>query len=201
MTTTKRKFSPLSIAIAIIVLVLVVGAWMGYNGLVNQEEGVNTEFANLQNQYQRRSDLVPQLVNTVKGYAKHESQTLEEVVKARAQATKVQISADELTPEKMRQFSESQNELSAAIGKLLAISENYPNLKASENFLGLQTQLEGTENRIAEARKKYNEAVKEYNLKVRRFPSNLMAGLFGFDKKEPFAAEAGAEKAPGVSFD
>lgn len=171
-----------------------------YNGLVTKDEGVSTAWADLQSQYQRRSDLIPNLVSTVKGYAKHESETLEGVVSARARATQVTVDADNLTPEKLQQIQAAQGELSAALGKLLAISENYPQLKANENFSELQAQLEGTENRINESRRLYNEAVQNYNVSVRRFPNNLLSGMFGFEKKAKFEAEAGADKAPKVEF-
>lgn len=183
-----------------VVLLLAVAALSTYNGLVKQDEAVSTAWGNLQSQYQRRSDLIPNLVNTVKGYAEHERGTLEDVVAARAKATQLTVGADELTPEKMREIQAAQGELSAALGRLLAISENYPQLRASENFSELQAQLEGTENRINESRRLYNEAVQTYNVAVRRFPANIVAGMGGFDKKTKFEAEAGAEKAPEVKF-
>lgn len=183
-----------------VVLLLAVAALSTYNGLVKQDEAVSTAWSNLQSQYQRRSDLIPNLVNTVKGYAEHERGTLEDVVAARAKATQLTVGADELTPEKMREIQAAQGELSAALGRLLAISENYPQLRASENFSELQAQLEGTENRINESRRLYNEAVQTYNVAVRRFPANIVAGMGGFDKKTKFEAEAGAEKAPEVKF-
>lgn len=183
-----------------VVLLLAVAALSTYNGLVKQDEAVSTAWSNLQSQYQRRSDLIPNLVNTVKGYAEHERGTLEDVVAARAKATQLTVGADELTPEKMREIQAAQGELSAALGRLLAISENYPQLRASENFSELQAQLEGTENRINESRRLYNEAVQTYNVAVRRFPANIVADMGGFDKKTKFEAEAGAEKAPEVKF-
>ena len=171
-----------------------------YNKLVEQEETVEQKWADVQTQYQRRADLIPNLVNTVKGYAAHESETLEAVVAARSRATQFTLNADELTPEKLAEYQAAQGEVSQALGRLLAISENYPDLKANEQFSELQAQLEGTENRIAEARRIYNEAVQTYNVSVRRFPNNIWAMIFGFEKKSPFAAEAGAEKAPTVEF-
>jgi LemA protein len=185
-----------------LVVVGILAIWMiiGYNGLVSQEEGVNTEWSNVQTQYQRRSDLIPNLVNTVKGYAKHESETLEKVMAARSKATQLTVDAENLTPEKMQQIQASQGELSSALGRLLAITENYPDLKANQNFSELQAQLEGTENRIAESRRLYNEKVKDYNISIRRFPNNLLAGLFGFEKKMTFEADAAAQQAPTVSF-
>lgn len=189
------------VAIGIVVLLLVAGTLTTYNGLVAKDEAVSTSWGNVQAQYQRRSDLIPNLVSTVKGYAKHESQTLENVVTARAKATQVTVEAEELTPEKMKQVQAAQGELSAALGKLLAISESYPELKANENFSELQAQLEGTENRINESRLKYNNAVQEYNVSVRRFPANIVAGMFGFEKKTMFEADATAQEAPTVNFD
>lgn len=188
------------IAVGLVILVLLGGALSSYNGLVNKDEAVSTSWANLQSQYQRRSDLIPNLVNTVKGYAKHESETFENVVAARARATQVTVSADELTADKLQEIQTAQGELSAALGKLLAVSENYPQLRANENFSELQAQLEGTENRINEARRQYNETVQTYNVSVRRFPNNIVAGMFGFEKKNKFEAEKGAEQAPQVEF-
>lgn len=203
MTTTngRKKVSPTLITLAAVATILVIFTWTSYNGLVSRDETINEAFGNLQSQYQRRTDLVPNLVNTVKGYAQHEASTLQAVVDARAKATQISVSPDNLTPEKLRQLQQAQGELSAALGKLLAISENYPDLKASQNFLTLQEQLEGTENRITVARDNYNKAVKEYNKKVRTFPNNIISGLFGFENREMFAAEAGADKAPAVSFE
>ncbi len=194
------KASTTLIVVALVVVVVAMSAFSMYNGLVTKDEGVSTAWADLQSQYQRRSDLIPNLVSTVKGYAKLESETLEGVVSARARATQVTVDADNLTPEKLQQIQAAQGELSAALGKLLAISENYPQLKANENFSELQAQLEGTENRINESRRLYNEAVQNYNVSVRRFPNNLLSGMFGFEKKAKFEAEAGADKAPKVEF-
>ncbi len=188
------------IVIGVVVLLLVGGALTSYNGLVQKDEAAATAWSNVQSQYQRRADLIPNLVNTVKGYAKHESTTLESVVAARAKATQLTVNADELTPEKMKQLQAAQGELSQALGRLLMITENYPELKANENFRDLQAQLEGTENRINESRRQYNEVVKAYNIGIRSFPANIVAGLFGFEKRTPFEAEAGAEKAPSVEF-
>ena len=188
------------IVIGVVVLLLVGGALTSYNGLVQKDEAAATAWSNVQSQYQRRADLIPNLVNTVKGYAKHESGTLESVVAARAKATQLTVNADELTPEKMKQLQAAQGELSQALGRLLMITENYPELKANENFRDLQAQLEGTENRINESRRLYNESVKAYNVGIRTFPANIMAGIFGFEKRTAFEAEAGAEKAPSVEF-
>lgn len=188
------------IVVGVVVVLLIGGSLTTYNGLVQKDEAVATAWSNVQSQYQRRADLIPNLVNTVKGYAQHESATLEQVVAARAKATQLTVSADELSPEKMKQLQAAQGELSQALGRLLMITENYPDLKANENFLDLQAQLEGTENRINESRRIYNESVQTYNVGIRRFPANVVAGMFGFDKRTPFEAEAGAEKAPKVEF-
>lgn len=188
------------LVIGVLILIMVGGTLTTYNGLIAKDEAVTTAWGNIQSQYQRRADLIPNLVSTVKGYAKHESETLENVMAARAKATQVTINSDNLTPEKLKQYQAAQGELSQALGRLMAVSENYPNLKANENFSELQAQLEGTENRINESRQIYNSAVQTYNVSVRRFPANIVAGMFGFDKKNQFEAEAGAEKAPKVEF-
>lgn len=188
------------LVIGVLILIMVGGTLTTYNGLIAKDEAVATAWGNIQSQYQRRADLIPNLVSTVKGYAKHESETLENVMAARAKATQVTVNADNLTPEKLKQYQAAQGELSQALGRLMAVSENYPNLKANENFSELQAQLEGTENRINESRQIYNSAVQTYNVSVRRFPANIVAGMFGFDKKNQFEAEAGAEKAPKVEF-
>lgn len=188
------------LVIGVLILIMVGGTLTTYNGLIAKDEAVATAWGNIQSQYQRRADLIPNLVSTVKGYAKHESETLENVMTARAKATQVTINSDNLTPEKLKQYQAAQGELSQALGRLMAVSENYPNLKANENFSELQAQLEGTENRINESRQIYNSAVQTYNVSVRRFPANIVAGMFGFDKKNQFEAEAGAEKAPKVEF-
>lgn len=188
------------LVIGVLILIIVGGTLTTYNGLIAKDEAVATAWGNIQSQYQRRADLIPNLVSTVKGYAKHESEALENVMAARAKATQVTINSDNLTPEKLKQYQAAQGELSQALGRLMAVSENYPNLKANENFSELQAQLEGTENRINESRQIYNSAVQTYNVSVRRFPANIVAGMFGFDKKNQFEAEAGAEKAPKVEF-
>lgn len=188
------------LVIGVLILIMVGGTLTTYNGLIAKDEAVATAWGNIQSQYQRRADLIPNLVSTVKGYAKHESETLENVMAARAKATQITVNADNLTPEKLKQYQAAQGELSQALGRLMAVSENYPNLKANENFSELQAQLEGTENRINESRQIYNSAVQAYNVSVRRFPANIVAGMFGFDKKNQFEAEAGAEKAPKVEF-
>ena len=188
------------LVIGVLILIMVGGTLTTYNGLIAKDEAVATAWGNIQSQYQRRADLIPNLVSTVKGYAKHESETLENVMAARAKATQITVNADNLTPEKLKQYQAAQGEVSQALGRLMAVSENYPNLKANENFSELQAQLEGTENRINESRQIYNSAVQTYNVSVRRFPANIVAGMFGFDKKNQFEAEAGAEKAPKVEF-
>lgn len=188
----------------IILLVVAAGLVLwgigAYNGLVSMEETVEKSWADVESQYQRRADLIPNLVNTVKGYATHEQSTLEGVVEARSKATQITVSAGELTPEKLAEYQAAQGAVSSALGKLLAITENYPDLKANQNFLELQAQLEGCENRIAVARKDFNAVAREYNTAVRRFPKSIFAAIFGFDRKPYFEAEAGAEKAPTVNF-
>lgn len=183
-----------------IVVVIVLWAIGGYNGMVKMDEQVQNSWANVETQYQRRADLIPNLVSTVKGYAKHEQQTLEDVVKARSEATQVKVDAENLTPEKLAAFQKAQSGVSSALGRLLAVAENYPDLKANQNFLELQSQLEGTENRITVARKDFNDTAKSYNQAIRQFPKNILAGIFGFEKKSYFEAEAGSEKAPKVEF-
>ncbi|MGM9705733.1 MAG: LemA family protein [Prevotella sp.] len=194
-----KKHSGWIIAGAVI-LILAVWSISGYNGLVQMDENVTNKWANVETQYQRRADLIPNLVNTVKGYAKHESTTLENVVKARSEATQMKLTADDLTAGKLKEYQKAQGNVSAAIGRLLMVAENYPELKANENFIALQSQLEGTENRINVARKDFNDSTKEYNMAIRRFPKNIIAGLFGFDKRDYFEAEGGSEKAPEVNF-
>lgn len=188
-------------AILLIVILLFAGGCSSYNGMVDADQAVSKQWGQIESQYQRRSDLIPNLVSTVKGYAAHESGTLEKVTEARAKAGSITLTADELTPENMARFQQAQNELSGALKSLLAVSEAYPDLKANENFLDLQKQLEGTENRIATERMRFNEAVEKYNLKVLRFPGNIWAGIFGFDRKDMFKADEGAQNAPKVSFD
>ena len=183
-----------------VVAVVVIFFYATYNGFVNKEEGLKTAWSNVETQYQRRADLIPNLVNTVKGYAAHESQTFEAVTEARAKATSINLSADDLTPEKLAEFQQAQAQVRSALGRLIAVSESYPDLKANQNFLELQAQLEGTENRINVARKDFNDTAKKYNTSLRRFPRNIVASMFGFEKRNYFEAEAGAEKAPKVEF-
>ena len=185
-----------------IVVVAIVAIWAitGYNGLVKADEAVSTAWSNVENQYQRRADLIPNLVNTVKGYASHEKETLDAVVAARTRATQVTVDAENLTPEKLQEFQKAQGEVGSALGRLLAITEAYPDLKANSNFLELQAQLEGTENRISVERRNFNEVAKSYNTSIRTFPRNLLAGIFGFEKRPYFEAQEGADKAPVVQF-
>jgi len=172
----------------------------GYNNLIKKDEFVKNKWADVQSDYQRRADLIPNLVNTVKGEANFEQTTLQNVIEARAAATQIKVDPENLTPEKIREFQQAQGQLSQALGRLLMVTENYPNLKANEGFRNLQTQLEGTENRIKVARNDFNAAVRDYNTSVRSFPTNIFAGMFGFSVKEGFAAEAGSERAPEVQF-
>ncbi|UXX79096.1 LemA family protein [Reichenbachiella carrageenanivorans] len=187
------------------VLALVV-IWMyssvtgKYNAMVSMDEGVTAQWANVETQYQRRADLIPNLVNTVKGYAAHEKETLEGVIAARAKATSTTIDPSNLNAQSMQQFQEAQSGLSSALSRLLVTVEKYPDLKANQNFLELQAQLEGTENRIAVERRRFNEIVQSYNTLIRRFPNTIFAGMFGFEKRTPFAAQAGSENAPTVEF-
>ena len=188
------------IIIIAVVAVIVIWAVSMYNGLVTMDESVNSQWANVETQYQRRADLIPNLVNTVKGYASHEKETLEGVVEARSKATQMQVNANDLTPEKLAEYQKAQGAVTSALGKLLAITENYPDLKANQNFLELQAQLDGTENRINVARTNFNNAAQAYNTAIRRFPKSLFASMFGFDKHAYFEAAEGTETAPTVSF-
>lgn len=183
-----------------VVAVVVIFFYATYNGFVNREEGLNKAWADIETQYQRRADLIPNLVSTVKGYAAHETQTLESVTEARARATSINLSAEDLTPEKLAEYQRAQGAVSSALGRLLAVSESYPDLKANENFLELQAQLEGTENRISKAREKFNTTAQQYNVSVRRFPANLVAKMFGFEQKPYFEVAEGAAAVPEVQF-
>ncbi len=187
------------IIIAVVAVVAIFG-YTTYNGFVTKEEGVRSAWSNVETQYQRRADLIPNLVNTVKGYAEHESATLEGVVAARAKATSINLSVEELTPETLEAYQAAQGEVRTALGRLLAVAENYPDLKANQNFLELQSQLEGTENRISVARSDFNNTVQTYNVAIRRFPANIIASMFGFDQKPYFQANGGADIAPTVQF-
>lgn len=188
------------IVIAVVVLGLFMWVKNSYNALVKMDEGVSGAWSQVENVYQRRADLIPNLVATVKGYASHEQETLEGVINARSKATQLTVNADDLTPEALEKYQKAQGELGSALGKLLAITENYPDLKANQNFLELQSQLEGTENRIAVERQKFNTAAQAYNTSIRQFPRNILAGMFGFDKKPYFEADEGAKTAPKVEF-
>ena len=191
------------IIVGIIVLfVIIMFSWISgmYNGLVTREEGTKQAWAQVENVYQRRSDLIPNLVETVKGYANFEKSTLTDVINARAKATQVTVDPTKLSPDQIQKFQGAQAGLSSSLGRLMVVMERYPDLKANQNFLDLQAQLEGTENRIAVERRNFNEVVQEYNIAVRRFPRNMFAGMFGFQQKGYFQAEAGAEKAVKVKF-
>lgn len=183
------------------VAVLVFWCVSKYNGMVNLDETVTQAWANVENQYQRRADLIPNLVNTVKGYASHEEKTLEGVINARAKATQVTIDPSNLTEENMQKFLEAQSAVSSALSRLMAVSEAYPELKADKQFSELMAQLEGTENRIGASRQEYNKEVKDYNVTIRNFPGNIVAMIFGFQRRAEFKAEAGTDKAPTVSFE
>ena len=188
------------IIVLIVAAIVVVWGITGYNGLVSMDEGVQTKWADVETQYQRRADLIPNLVNTVKGYAAHESETLQAVVEARAKATSVNIDPTNMSAEQIANFQKAQDGVSSALGRLLVTVEKYPDLKANENFKELQAQLEGTENRISVARRDYNEAARKYNTTLRSFPKNILAGMFGFEKKAYFEAQEGSEQAPTVQF-
>jgi len=191
------------VILGIVALVIILSySWIkgSYNSMVTLEEGVTEKWSQVENVYQRRADLIPNLVNVVKGYAAHEKSTLEGVIEARAKATSVNINADNLNAESLQKFQAAQSGLSSALSKLMVVVERYPDLKANENFRDLQAQLEGTENRIATERMRFNEATKNYNTVIRKFPKNIFAGMFGFEKKAYFEAEKGAEKAPVVEF-
>jgi LemA protein len=194
-----KKFIP----VGVLLLILFMGGCYSCNtqrSLVNKDEAVKSAWANVQTQYQRRADLIDNLVATVKGAANFEKETLTAVIEARASASKMTLNANDLTPEKLQQFQASQGQLSQALGRLMVVSEQYPELKTNQNFLALQDEISGTENRIAFSRTSFNDAVQAYNITVRTFPNNLLAGMFGFQSKGMFEAEAGAQKAPKVQF-
>ncbi len=187
--------------IVILLVILLYSSIKGtYNNMVTKDENVKAQWGNVENVYQRRLDLIPNLVNTVKGYANFEQQTLSKVIEARAKATSVNINPDKLDEQSIKKFQAAQGELSSALSRLMVVVEQYPDLKANQNFLDLQAQLEGTENRIAVERRKFNEMVQDFNTYIRKFPKNIWASIFGFEKKGYFEAEAGAEKAPKVDF-
>lgn len=196
MSTKKKTW----IIVGVVVSILTIWMISAYNGMVSAEEGVSSAWSQVENVYQRRADLIPNLVNTVKGYAAHETSTFTEIVNARAKATQITVDPSNLSPEEIAKFNDAQGELGTALGKLLAITEAYPDLKANQNFLELQAQLEGTENRIATERKKFNEAAQAYNVQIRKFPNSILSSMFGFEKKGYFEAQAGADKAPEVQF-
>ena len=188
--------------IGLIVVICAIAIWLisSYNGMVKMDEEVSSAWSNVENQYQRRADLIPNLVNVVKGYASHEKETFEAVVSARSKATQVTVDPENLTPEKLQEYQKAQGEVGATLGRLLAITESYPELKANENFKELQAQLEGTENRISVERRNFNEIARKYNSSIRSFPRSIIAGMFGFETRPYFEAEEGANKAPEVKF-
>ncbi len=188
------------LSIPLYLIVLSLFSSCGYNTMVKQQEAVEAAWAQVDVQYQRRNDLIGNLVETVKGYAKYEQETLTKVVEARASATQVVVKADQLTEENIQKYQAAQGQLTSALSKLMAITENYPNLKADQGFSDLRAELSGTENRIAQARRQFNEAVQEYNTTIKTFPNNMLAGSFGFEKKGYFKSDAGSEKAPSVKF-
>lgn len=196
-----NKGSLIAIVIVILLVLWAVVAGISFNNkAVQQEEGVRQAWSQVENQYQRRADLIPNLVNTVKGYATHERETLEGVVEARAKATQMTVDPTKMTPEDLAAYQQAQGELSQALGRLLAVSERYPDLKANENFKALQVQLEGTENRISTERKRFNQVTQEYNTFVRKFPNNIFGSILGFKAKPYFESVAGADRAPEVKF-
>ena len=195
-----KKGTVIIIAIIAVFVLLFIWGVLKYNGFVDKQEAVNTAWSQVENQYQRRLDLIPNLVETVKGYAAHESETLTAVIEARSKATAANINADNLTEENLAKFQQSQDQLSSALSRLMVVVERYPDLKANQNFRDLQVQLEGTENRITVARQDFNAIAKTYNVAVRRFPANIIAGMMNFDQRPYFKADEGAEKAPQVKF-
>ncbi|MGQ1890275.1 LemA family protein [Thermophagus sp. OGC60D27] len=186
------------IFLAVITLPLLSGC--GYNRMVELEEGIDAQWSQVENVYQRRADLIPNLVNTVKGYASHEQETLQAVIEARSKATSINLSADQLNEQTLQNFQKAQDGLSSALSRLMVVMERYPDLKANQNFLDLQAQLEGTENRIAVERRKFNEATRAYNTYIRKFPKNIIAGMFSFEPRPYFESDEGASKAPEVQF-
>jgi len=195
-----KKGTIIGLSIAGLFVIIFLWGFGRYNSIVTSDELVSQGWSNVQSQYQRRADLIPNLVETVKGYATHESKTLTDVVEARAKATQVTVDPTNITPEKLAEFQAAQSNVGSAIGRLLVSVEAYPDLKANQNFRDLQVQLESTENRISVARDRFNEAVTGYNMKIRYIPGNIIASITGFEKKEKFNAEAGSQKAPQVKF-
>jgi Uncharacterized conserved protein len=198
----KNRTAPLITMAVVISIIILTVVWMknSYNGMVGLDEMVKTSWSQVENQYQRRADLIPNLVNTVKGYAQHEKDTLEAVIQARSKASQTTISAAGLTPESLKAFQAAQGELGGALSRLMVSMERYPDLKANESFRDLQAQLEGTENRISVERKRFNETAQQFNTHIRTFPTSIMAGLLGFASRPYFEADKGAEKAPQVNF-
>lgn len=195
--------NPLIIVVVVVVLFLFASYSLvkgSYNGMVSREENVKAQWSQVENVYQRRADLIPNLVSTVKGYAKHEQATLTAVIEARSKATAITVNPEHLDAQSLKKYQQAQGDLSSALGKLMVVSEQYPDLKANQNFLDLQSQLEGTENRITVERMRFNEATQQYNKYIRLFPKNIFAGMFGFTTKAYFEAEKGASKAPEVKF-
>ena len=199
-TKKMKKGTIILLAVGALLLLLMFNGCGSYNSMVSKQEAVSQGWSQVENVYQRRMDLIPNLVNTVKGVANFEQKTLTDVIQARANASSIKVDASKLSPDQISKFQASQGELSQALGRLMVVAEQYPQLKATQNFLELQSQLEGTENRIAVERQKFNEVVMDYNSYVRKFPQVIYAGMFGFDKKGYFEATAGAEKAPEVQF-
>lgn len=198
---TKPSKTLIIVGVIVVILIAIIGAGVSaYNGMVSGEEQVRQTWSQVENQYQRRADLVPNLVNTVKGYAQHEQSTLTGVIEARAKATSATVNFDNMDSESFANYQAAQGELTQALGRLMVTVERYPDLKANENFRDLQSQLEGTENRISTERRRYNQAVEQYNLSIRKFPKNIFAGIFGFQQKEYFKANDGAETTPVVEF-
>ena len=196
-----KKGVLITLGIIALIIIIFYSLFAGsYNSMVDKEETVKESWSQVENVYQRRADLIPNLVNTVKGYADFEKETLQGVIEARAKATSVNVDANNLNASSLQQFQQAQSGLSSALSRLMVVVERYPDLKANQNFLQLQSQLEGTENRIAVERRRFNEQVKEYNAYIRKFPQNLLAGMYGFEKKGYFESDEGAEKAPEVKF-
>lgn len=196
----KKKGTVTIIAIIAAVVIVILWGIRVNNRMITMEEGVNKVWSNVENVYQRRADLIPNLVNTVKGYAAHETSTFEAVVNARAKATSITVNPENMTADQLKEFQKAQNEVGGALGRLIAVSEAYPELKANENFKELQAQLEGTENRISVERRNFNEAANQYNTYIRKFPQSIIAGMRDFEKKPYFEAEEGANQAPKVEF-
>lgn len=195
-----KKSTTIWIIVAVVVVLFLISIVGKYNAFVTQEENVKTAWSQVENVYQRRADLIPNLVNTVKGYAEHEQETFLAVTEARAKVNNINLEGVTDNPQTLQNFQQAQGQLSGALSRLMVVMERYPDLKANQNFLDLQSQLEGTENRIAIERRRYNEAARAFNTLIRKFPNNMYAGMFGFDAKAYFEAEAGAETAPKVEF-